>query len=206
MKALKILILAVFSIYWFCTIIYVLPNSYIRVKSNSLVNHMNVLVSQSWNFFAPPPDFNLRLYYRFTDQYKKPHYFEAIQNIVTEKKKMAPFNASEEFLDYVISGSASSILEQKTNFFNYYNFTIKDSSTVFYSDTSNKTVNAGYLENAAYLTLINYSKLVKEKNLSKLKIISCKFIITGIDIPKFADRNKPNTKSQEVKYFESKEF
>lgn len=178
-----------------------MPNNYLRVKLNFVVDIMDVFFFQSWNFFAPPPDYDLRLYYVFTDELNKKYVFEAIKPILNEKKRKAPFNSGEEYLDYVISGSATSIIDVKSNYFDYFKFTFKDSTDKYCSDTAVKTININYKTLPGYLTLINYSSLVRKKNLNSIKIKNCKFILTGLMIPKFSERF--SNKRAENKYFES---
>ena len=204
MKIIKLFILTFFATYWIATFIYVSPNNYLRIKCASLVAKMDVVFYQSWSFFAPPPQYDLKLYYVFSDANNKSYTLDAITKILEEKKKKAPFNSSEEFLDYVISGSAMYLVDLKSEYIEYYKFTNKDSSENYCYEKSMNRLNNEYKQINSYLTLINYAKLIRLKNLPDKQIKSFKFFITGLDLPKFNDGF--NKKRIEKKYFESKEI
>lgn len=204
MKTLKKTIFLVFLFYWLATLVYVMPNNFLRIKLNSVINIMDTFFAQSWNFFAPPPDYDLRLYYIFTSNDNKKYVYESISTILKEKKEKAPFNSTEEYLDYVISGSATSLLDVRSRYYDYFKYKYADSTMIFHSDTTAKTVNQNYKDFSGYLTLMNYSKLVKDRNLKMIKVQSCRFVITGNAIPKFSERY--TGKKLEKKFFESKEY
>ena len=204
MKIIKKSILFLFSFYWVATLIYVLPNNYLRIQADALISLMDVVIYQKWSFFAPPPQYDLRLYYVFKNANGNIYTFEVISNIVSEKKRKAPFNTSEEFLDYVISGASNHVVDLKSEYMEYAKFLNKDSSDVFCYNYATNKINEEFANINAVKTIRNYSEFVINKNLLKKDITSMKFIVTGLALPKFSDRF--NLKREETKYFESHFF
>lgn len=204
MKKIKISLLFIFFCYWLLTLIYVSPNNYLRIEANKLVSIMDIFFYQNWKFFAPPPQYDLRLYYVFKDVNNNIYTLEAISNIVSEKKQKAPFNTLEEFLDYVISGASTHVVDLKSEYMEYAKFLNKDSSDVFCYNYATKNINEEHDKIDAIKTLKRYSVFVKNKCLPQNKILFVKFIITGSDLPKFNDRY--TLKREEKKYFESNFF
>lgn len=204
MKILKTIPLLVFSIYWACTLFYILPNNFMKIKLNTFKENLDVLIFQNWAFFAPPPDYNTRLYFTYTDNYNKTYEFEAMEDLLKLKRKKAPFNTEEEYVDYAITGVTTQLLDQKRDLYEYYSFLYPDSTSNFINDTLMKNLNKDYLQNSAYKSVINYSKIIQNRYLKNKEIKSCWFKIIGLKIPKFADRY--TTKINSECYFISRKF
>ncbi|HRG00188.1 MAG: hypothetical protein U0W65_14515 [Bacteroidia bacterium] len=204
MRIVKNIALVVFVIYWACTLFYVFPNNYMKIKLNSFKENLDVLIFQNWAFFAPPPDYNTRLYFIYTDNNNKSYEFEAMEDLLKLKQKKAPFNTEEEYVDYAITGVTTQLLDQKRDLYEYYSFLYPDSTSTFINDTLMKVINHDYHKNSAYKSMINYSKIIQKKYLPKKDIKACWFKIIGLKIPKFADRY--NQKINSECYFISTKF
>ena len=204
MRTVKIIIIIVLAIYWCVTLVYVTPNNYIRIKCNKALAHFEVFFSQRWAFFAPPPEYDYKLYYIFIDSDKNLSVFEALENILKVKKEKAPFNATEEFLDYSLSGSISYIIDFNKQYFDGYKFRFKDSTESFWNNEASKAVNLMNIRIPGYSTIVNYAHIVKEKNIKNKNIRHFKFIINGRYLPKFAERF--SDKKKEVTFFQSEEI
>ena len=58
-------IFIVFILYWFFTLIFVSPKNFIKINLYEEEQIFNTFLFQKWGFFAPPPKYNDRLYYKF---------------------------------------------------------------------------------------------------------------------------------------------
>jgi len=161
----------------------------------------NTFFFQKWGFFAPPPKYNDRLYYTFeskndTTQY---HTFEVMAPLQKRKSTKAPFNSSEDILDYVLSSTLHSIsdgLYAVNESLSYQEDKI-DSLKPTKADRIEK--GKLYTESTTnFQTLKNYAYLVAKKNGVNTKDYRLIIEITQVEMPQFADRDLLNTEEEVI--------
>lgn len=151
----------------------------------------NLVFNQKWNFFAPPPKSNSKLYFIYYDKKSPIYSFEVLSTILKEKQRKSPFNSKEEAVDYIISGSLSQltssiIVLREDLLYKNQNKTIeqldKDAKELLLKKTT---------EIDEFNTLVKFSKVVAKKKIPisiSNRIKNIKIVITETDIPKFHDR------------------
>ena len=187
---LKKIILSVTLFYLVVTFYFNLPSNYLKIHcSGKFGNYFNFFMFQRWNFFAPPPNFNDRLYYTFKmKSNNKVEVYEVLEPLSKKKCEKAPFNGKEGILDYLLTNSVIGINDElyKKNRFN--SFLI---ATEKQSDSSHKIKKDSEILNTSnFQTLLAYGKLIIENNSSNQQFDSVQITIARIIIPKFLDRYK----------------
>lgn len=202
--------LIIFVAYWLSTILYVSPNNYIRIQFDDYLLQFESYFYQNWAFFAPPPQTNQRLYYLFYNKKDSipAHAYEALQPIYQEKQKKSPFNAEEEALDYILSSAIIITTNYLREQIKYLKFANPDSSDKFYLSKAHKIAREKLPEFPSFKTLMNYAKLITQKQNIDLKNHGISLQIHLVDIPPFADRNKvpKDTARVEKILFQSAKF
>jgi len=163
------------------------------------------LFYQNWAFFAPPPTADNKLYYRFEllSDTSMVRTFEALGPIIEMKREAAPFNANQEILEYILSGTVHNITDGLYS----VNRSI-DFGSQFTSDSSNsdedlvaKKFNLGkeYVqESNNFITLKNYALLVANRQGLKISEYAVNIYITEVSIPRFSNRD-------ELEFYSSRE-
>ncbi len=190
------LFLSFFVIYWTCTLIFVSPKNFITISLFEQEQYFNMFFFQKWSFFAPPPRHNDRLYFKFESKKDSTEFFvyEVIQPLQKRKSIKAPFNSSEDILDYIISSTILSISDGLIAI----NESFEYEKDVNGNKKNNVTVNSqmyeskqNYIENtSSFKTLKNYGVFVANKN--NVKCINEYYLtisIVQIEMPKFVDRH-----------------
>ncbi|MEW7277772.1 hypothetical protein ABW636_04175 [Aquimarina sp. 2201CG1-2-11] len=182
----------VFIVYWGFTGVFVAPDNYINISLLEESKVFNTFLFQKWGFFAPPPKSNDRLYYNFTSKNDciKAYTFEVMEPLVKQKSRKAPFNSSEDLLDYVLSNTINSICDGLF----LVNESIKDIEEVEkISLTENQKIEKGkvYVQSTnEYKTLQNYAFYVATKNGLDPDNFYVDIQMSKVDLPKFIDRQK----------------
>lgn len=191
MKIFRIPLLFIFVFYWIATIIFNMPDNPVRSILAKPLYDFNLLFSQKWNFFAPPPKSNSKLYFVYYSNEKPLYSCEVLSTILQEKRAKAPFNSKEEAVDYIISGSIS----QLTNYIilNRENLSFQNQTKKIedLDSDARKILLAKTNDINEFKTLVNFSKIVAKKKIPEetvTKINKIKIIITETEIPKFHDR------------------
>jgi hypothetical protein len=186
-------ILLVFIFYWLCTFLYVSPNNYIKISLLEEMQTFNTFFFQKWGFFAPPPKFNDRLYYTFESKKDSTisYTFEVMEPLQKRKSSKAPFNSSENILDYVLSSTVHSISDGLLTVNKAIDYQVEVSDTIKSSTELKRQKGKEYVQTtSSYKTLIRYAKYVaKKNNINNLKNFSLVIEVVQLNIPKFADRN-----------------
>ena len=52
----------------------------------------NLVFNQKWNFFAPPPKSNSKIYFIYYDKNSTIYSFEVLSTILKEKQRKSPFD------------------------------------------------------------------------------------------------------------------
>lgn len=184
------LTLVVFLVYWSSTLLYVSPSNYIRIQFNNYLNSFELVFFQKWDFFAPPPKTNTRLYYNFINKETgKFHTVEALKNITEKKQKEAPFNTEEELLDYLLASSADRIRNVIIRHKKISQAVNPDSSFKFHMIESQNTVNDLGRSIPSYQTLLNYAIVISERQNLNPRKYYVKLVITEQNIIPFSERN-----------------
>lgn len=161
---------------------------------------------QKWNFFAPPPQENDRLYFTYFDENKKPiAFFEILTPIVKAKKDTRPFNTRAEMIDYTIYGAIADISsnvialreKEKLKHNNYDLIKLDSIAKQKVIDNSEKV--------KGFLLLKNYSQIVAKKFLNEVQFQKAKYVgikINTVKIKKFSDRYKkiPDTEYNLIEF------
>jgi hypothetical protein len=169
-------VLALWAAYVFMTFLYVSPSNPIRDRMTKPLARFELVASQKWSFFAPPPRSNRRLYYKFFNEKSVVvDTFEVLVPITTAKRAEAPFNTGEEIIDYMLHGSLEQLVRYVGN---------RRSRTPTPA-TGPKMVNIAIeadLDLTALRTLKAYSKFVATRN--GVDRVEAKFVsITCTDTP-----------------------
>ena len=199
------LALFVFVVYWSSTLLYNTPNNYIRIQFNNYIEVFNLLFQQKWNFFAPPPRSNERIYYRFIDK-KDPNKtisFEAFKLITDKKREKAPFNTKEEIVDYVLGGCIGNIRDILAQEVKKSKALNPNKDEKFHIKQAFEVLNKGLFIFNELLTLQNYAKIIAHKNKIDPAQYDFVIMITLVDIPKFKNRHKQHQKREEYLLYKS---
>ena len=104
--------LVLLGVYWLSTLLYVMPNNYLRILAYDWMQGFETVFAQRWEFFAPPAKFDTRVFAIFTP-YDPQQHPEAIREftaeLAKERRRRAPFDAGESFLDYIVSTAADHV-------------------------------------------------------------------------------------------------
>lgn len=197
----------IFVLYWGITVFFTVPENYLQIKSLRYEKLFSTLFYQRWSFFAPPPQANERLYFEFVNSSKDTIAIEVLKPLNDRRKKEYLFNTDSSVADYVISSSISGITDFLREGLEEYKFTKCDS-------ISDELCYKNFIENNKYQiqsldevkTLQNYGLLIAEKKIDLRKYDKLKFILTSVEITKFADRYEKNVNNVESKIFETLYF
>ena len=108
-------ILAIVASYWAITLLYVSPNNYVRIQCNILLHTFGLVFYQKWNFFAPPPTYNSKVYITFFSDNENESVvnLEIIEPILKAKQQKGPFGFTQEnVLDYILSSASDEVAEE----------------------------------------------------------------------------------------------
>jgi hypothetical protein len=199
-------VVIVFVWYWLSTILFNLPNCYIKIKTLSYNQRFQDFFGQKWNFFAPPPTFNSRLYFGFFNRTDSSLVVEVevIESVLKAKKEKRPLNWNQEILDYTLASATMDLHEQ-----------LKEAVDVRKIIEKNEDENISYNKvciesrqkwnkdgNFPTQVLHNYGRRIALEKKIDINSILMKVTISKIDIPKFVDRFKDSV-GNEIKIFES---
>ena len=192
------IVIFVFLFYWLSTFIFVSPNNFIKILLHEEEQLFTTFFFQKWGFFAPPPNYNDRLYYTF--ELKKDstfsHTFEVMEPLQKRKSSNAPFNSSEDILDYILSTTVHSITDGliAVNQSIDYEYEIKKTTDSITFDIDTLKFNRGknYVQSTPnFQTLKRYAILVaKRHDIENLNDYYLTIDIIQSPMPKFADREK----------------
>ena len=109
----KKLILFFTLFYISATLFFNLPRNYLKIINSKSEAYFHFFLFQRWNFFAPPPNYNERLYYTFkSNADTNLIVYEVFEPLYKLKSQKAPFNNREDLLDYLLSNSLNSMGEE----------------------------------------------------------------------------------------------
>lgn len=205
-KIIKIFILVFISMYWLMTFLYNSPNNYIKIELEKEVKIFSSFFGQKWSFFAPPPQYNYKLYFTYLDQNNNEVVaFEIFSSIIESKKKTRPFNLRAEMVDYTVYGSVDDV----TNSIIKRRDIVKVKYPDMSFDETNKVARKQIIDDPettnGYQMLKNYAKIISRENLSDKQLQQVKFVnirINSEEIKKFSNRHSkmPNLEANIVDF------
>lgn len=162
-----------------------MPENHINLTYYKQGLVFNNLLSQKWSFFAPPPNYNDRIYFIFHSKRDTSlKIFEIIEPLNLAKQKNAPFNGDEDVLDYVLSNSINGLDEGINEVQDYFNSEKEDG--IIKADSLIERITVETVQKSFdFQTLKNYSKFVAKKIKSTQKITIYKLELQKNTFPNF---------------------
>lgn len=142
------------------------PNNFFNISLTKNINIFTIFFNQKWEFFAPPPNFNDRIYFVFENKNIRNgnQIYEVLNPILIEKAKKAPFNTKADILDYLISNSYNNICDilitSRKN--KIYEFKKKNQEKT--EDEIFLIISEDVKNSNSFKTLVNYSKYIAKCN------------------------------------------
>lgn len=199
LKIISWAIIIIFGFYWLTTFFFNLPDNYLKAKLGSTNDLFTLTMFQRWSFFAPPPNYNDRMYFVYKkSQDSATHTVEILKKITDEKSAKAPFNAKEDILDYLISNPLCTFTEQKINIENYNQY--KQTTHSKEQGRADNIYNDNLEESEQLAQLFKYAQIIKSEKNELRGFDSVSIVITHLYIPKFADRYKNDPLVEEIFY------
>ncbi|CAA7197270.1 hypothetical protein [Chryseobacterium potabilaquae] len=193
----------IFITYWSITLFFTFPENPINVKNLKVRQCFDNFFYQQWSFFAPPATFNDRLYFSYIyhdpiTNNKKVRTFEALATITKEKREKAPFNKTQDVLDYIISGSVHDTQNNVKEIYDMINAQDKRTGATTPSDEKSKKVIEVIEKTESFSNLLNYAKIIAKNNRIPENNTECKITITNLAIPKFVNKNSLDKKEEQT--------
>ncbi|CAA7392449.1 hypothetical protein [Chryseobacterium fistulae] len=193
----------IFITYWSITLFFTFPENPINVKNLKVRQCFDNFFYQQWSFFAPPATFNERLYFSYIyydpiTHNKKVRTFEALATITKEKRENAPFNKTQDVLDYIISGSVHDMQNNLKEIFDMINAQDKRTGKTTPSDEKSKKVIEVIEKTESFSNLFNYAKIIAKNNNIPENNAECKITLTNLAIPKFVNKNSLDKKEEQT--------
>lgn len=208
MKYKLFIVFTIFLFYWFITIFFTIPENYLQIKSLKYEKMFSSLFYQKWSFFAPPPNYNERLYYKFISKDNKDTLtVEVLEQLNLKRKKKYLMNDNLSIVDYILSNSLSNITDIIREEYKIYDS--KNCSSLNKKDCFDSFIK--YFEKDLYSlneinTLKNYGLQILRLQQDKgEKYNKFKILLTHIPINKFNNRFS-TTKNNEVFIFSTKNY
>ncbi len=191
-----------FAIYWAATFFFVLlPDDGAAIVLNyKYYKKFDRIFFQRWGFFAPPPDFDERLYFTYenVNNCDEKISLEIFESLHKKSKNKYPFNDNEIALDYIIFNTVetvSSLIRNEYRNYEYSNSINSDENICF--ENFFDFLGNDYIDNPAGKSLINYGRLIAKK-MDLPDHYTFQITYTTIPIPKFADRKKNTTRKEKI--------
>lgn len=158
--------LIIFIAYWLITLLFTLPDNYIKISLIKEERLFSTLFYQKWGFFAPPPKYNQKLIYIYFTSDNKPVYaYEALEKITLLKRNSAPFNSQPDLMEYIIGNSMSSVINYEIDLRTQINTSSVDTLAAPISDSIRINYVKTMIARAnTFQTLVNYGKEIHESN------------------------------------------
>lgn len=205
----KISALAIFAGYWCLTVVYVSPNNYIRARLKPLVDFFESGFYQKWEFFAPPPTFNLRVYaVAVLADNDELFTLDLMSEMIRRKKERAPFNGPEDALDYVLFGAIVTITDAVREAFLQAKTNNPEKSDSEWMDMAKAKLHGYDDVDPAVRALRNYATSALKQHVEIRRVKTFRLRITRIMIPKFgaAMLGRADSAPQEIAAYETKDF
>jgi hypothetical protein len=166
------------------------------------------LFYQKWEFFAPPPTFNLRAYVIATlSEPQSTLTLDLMSELIRRKKERVPFNSAEDALDYVLFGAVVAIDNNLREAF------LDCKRTELHTDQecvelANTQLQEWDDSDRSVLALRNYALSALPKHVALSRVSTLRLRISKVITPKFANamRGRVTSPPQEITMYETKEF
>jgi hypothetical protein len=204
-KLLPFIILLVFFFYWVANICVILSANTSQKNIGYSFPLLVKLSGASWRLFAPPFNYNDRMYLILRDKRTSEitDSIELLENIAYEKRLHAPFNQHENIIDHLVNHAVGSL---KTTLVEYRDQLKKanpnETDSFYKAMSSSETIND--ISGAQQIgTLTNYCKwLIAQKNIDTVGK-EWKIALSEQKIAPFAERNNNGFIPIDKPYFET---
>ena len=137
------ILIFIFIFYWIFTIVFTLPNTSVVIgEYYQEYTVFRKYFNQNWAFFAPPPQFNVKIEYVYIDTTNKSNDIYIIDALSVLEKKSKEFyllDGSFTNLSWQLTGYATNIVEMYQNEYEFYKQINKEKATIEeYHDQFNK--------------------------------------------------------------------
>jgi hypothetical protein len=183
------LLLLVFLSYWGSTLFFTLPKNPLNIQAQKTNQVFVDNFFQAWSFFAPPPNFNDKLYVTIvSSEDSTAQTIELLESVTYRKTKNAPFNTKYQVLDYLLSSTIAGVEGDIRNLSSIMNYENKVKPGKFSQEKITDSI-LNYVEKSyRFSTLKNYArKALNELNIdiNKKKF---QFKMVKQNHPQFVDR------------------
>ena len=197
--------LGIFAFYWSMTMFFTLPDNYLLLSNLKYERLFSTFFYQKWSFFAPPPNYNDRLYYIFEKDSTIVETFEVIEDVQKQRSAEYLFNDDISTIDYVLSNTISTLNDIVRESYNMYSVKNCDDENQecfkrFLVDLEDEFYDTNELQ-----TLTNYGLLIAQKN-GVEDFDRFSFQVMHEHLPKFIDRNNSEAKTDTLLAFASKYY
>lgn len=212
MKYLKnilvVFIVIVFLGYWVATFLFSFPESSIVIAENYKgYKRFQTLFYQKWNFFAPPPTYNLRLHYIFRSN-NKLYDIEIFENLNNSLREKYLLNDTYANASWLLFSNVDNIIQSMGKIHNSF----KDfgpSSGKSTNESDSATLTEEYheirtsLQNIGSMQILLHYAGTIARELKLQDDYEVQILISGIDIVKYGNRNKTDNEIKENLIFVS---
>lgn len=205
MQYLRLIIYTGFIGYWLATFLFTMPDNFVNLQYYQQSRVFQFWLFQRWGFFAPPPNFDERLYYEFRNkQTGQLQAFEVLGPICRQKQQKAPFNAHENIVDYLLSSNVSGVADALIQVQQSLPPARQPGKGPADSTLENRV--RQYIQQGSHFqTLQQYAGVVADKNELPPDRYEVRMLFSRIMLHKFADRYSRAPRKEET-YFVSDYF
>ncbi len=207
MKVKIFLVFFITSVYWSCTLFFTVPENYLQIKSMQYQQLFSTFFYQQWSFFAPPPQYNDRLYYEFVNTKNDTIVVEVMEPIQNKRQENFLTNDDESIIDYLLLNSVSNVTDAIRENYNAYSYDScrgtpeQECFEIFLKEFEKEMYSMSELK-----TLSNYGKIIRKKNNLSPAFSKFKIIHTNIPVRKFSDRGKKDLVPEEQFMMQTKYY
>ena len=210
MRTIKYFLLIIFAFWWGLNFYFSFPKSSLPILyAHNLYKKWDNIFFQRWGFFAPPPDFDNRLYYVYTNKKDTSNIFiyEVFEKMNKRKNQNYLFNDNLINLDYILHNLSSPIgdlLRENYQIYKHQRFCDSiTNETECYQSFINQSRNEIH-QLSQMKTLLKHSKLIAHKQgLTNHKV---RIILGAKKLPKFHQRYQDSITREENVFFSSDYF
>jgi hypothetical protein len=175
-----------FITYWLATIAYVAPNNYIKAQFAGVFRAVDPVLFQRWEFFAPPPTFNSTVYaIAHLQNPEETITWDLTSEVRRLKGRHAPFNATEDAIDYVLSSAAIDIAEQMRQHVGHEKKTHPEAKQEVWVNEALTKMRESEPYSRSIMAIRNYAAATVAKSVPTDRPGTMRLVITSVDIPKF---------------------
>ncbi len=194
-KLLKYIFVVLLTIYCISTLLFLLPNSFIRIQIHDYVYKFSQLFQQRWNYFAPPPKSNYELTYTYFKVVHEDTIFQSqyrvLYPIYKAKQNKKPFNSKEEIIDYALNNAIIDLLQGLDKIRNVKKLNNPTMTDSLLSIEITKEIDKSFLSVYPTHILYNYGvRIARENDFNEDYLM--RVAIFDLPITKFAERNMAN--------------